>query len=766
MNLLATREALDRFAHELPLGPAGDRLRRLAETTRALFDQALGDRGGRAVGTAWADHDLGVLVAEAIAGPGGLVGALGATEPGLRAAGETLFLGARRRLAEALTSDPDDLACALALALGAERVLASHDAADDRLAEDLALVAKAVAKPHAGPRLAAAATRLVAQAGHAGTDAVKAAAEGLAAPVREAVERLSKRLPEHPDLALDRIKLVLLGARGADGAGRQEALATARGLIADHEARFGPSEAQREVYATLVQLRSRTDAAPADLAKETMTLLEQDVRERAADPKRTAKLLRTLERSKALTAALATQVQQLLGLASSERGDAWNEARALVFEAQGNEGALLALSEKAILADPKDQTAARHLFERLLRNLRQRLAAPFEATVIDQVMKSVPLAALGRLAADDIDALIGLLRETFGVERAVAFARTKLTQARELKGKEFVWRRAMALAEEGKDVEAAIDIGRRAVSERGPVEARLGLVRALVARGEDLDEADDVLRPLGDAKGALAGEVQALRGRIRSDPKYREARWRTLVAFEDQLGIGTAKAFELKVVYTSPAYALAEVTERNAPEFYDHRHLRVMLRDEDLPEGVAAADLKKGDVIKAPVRGQDATHERDRDNYRVYWVADRKAVKVALAPEDLHKRVEAEEQTFGIGSGKPVALKIAWDGRKKRIIARLLGPAGQEFRLRPRMEVEQLPEGYEPAALGGRGKRFVGEVGRVGEGAGKAYAVVGKVVEAPPLPRGAAAQDEAAEVAEAADAGEAVVAVTSGEASA
>jgi len=752
MHTLAAREAVDRFATELPQGANADRLRRLADATRQLFDQAVGDR--RAAVSGWADHNLGVLVAEAL-GPEST-----RDKNPFSPAGAALYLGVRRRLLEALANDPDDLACALALALGAAATLEDRD--DLRLSEDLTAVTRALTRPGAGPRLAAAATRAVTQAGarlrrggdRRGEDAerderaeaMQKAAAALAGAVRENVERLGKRLPEHPELALDRIRLVLLAARGAEGTARSEALSMARALLSDHEARFGPSDAQREVTSTLVQLRAK-DASPADLARDVIALLELDARDRRVDPRRAIKLVRSLQRAGALDAEAARRVQAiaLIGAPAGADEGPWAELKGLLFEALGDEAALLTLQEKALEKDPKDAHAARLLFERLLKNLRRSLPSPFPSATLDLIVQAVPFAALGKLSADDVDALTTLLTDTFGHDRALGFARHKLTQAKELRSREFIWKKALHLAEEAKDDEALLDIARRANQEKhASPEARLALAKALLAKGQDLDEADDVLRPLASDRGPLAAEAQQLKARIKADPRYREARVNALLAFEEQLGIGTPRPVTLKVVFTAPAYVLAEITDKPAPDFYEHKHLRVMVRGEDLPDKVKPTDLNKGDELKAPVRGQDSTHERDRDALRIYWIADARQVRLAVAPDQIVHRLEAEEKHYGIGEARPLPLKVSWDAKKKRLVARLLDAGGREFRVRPSIEIDQLPEAMEAAHVGGRGKRFWGAVERVGA---SQYKVVGKVVAA--APEGAATPAEAPEAPEA-----------------
>jgi hypothetical protein len=248
------------------------------------------------------------------------------------------------------------------------------------------------------------------------------------------------------------------------------------------------------------------------------------------------------------------------------------------------------------------------------------------------------------------------------------------------------------------------------------------LARQLLARGEDLDEADDALKPLTSERGPLANEAQQLKARIKADPRYRSSRIAALIAFEDQLGIGTARQHPLRVVFTSPGYLLAEVVEKPAPDFYDHKHLRVMIRAEDLP-GVKPQDLQKGDALEAPIRGQDANPERDKEGLRIYWVADTKRIKLAFDPKQAEAKNAEDDAAFGVGSGKQLPVRVAWDGRKKRLLARLYDEQGAEFKGRPRVEAENLPDGMEPQQAGQRGKRMTGVVERFEGG----YRVVGKL---------------------------------------
>lgn len=796
MHILAAREALERFATELPLAQRAERVARLAQTTQKLFDQALAEADPSSpaakVSLAWADHDLAVLLADAL------------IDPQLAHAARALFLGVRRRLVDALEREPHDLAPALALAHGIEVMLSDTSQKDDaRLVADLAALGSALQSPHLGSRLATAAVSAVVAASQARDKSLQAAANDAAPRVKDALERTAKRLPHHPVLLLDRVRLILLAARAADGSARKALVAEARGLLNDHEATYGPSAIQRDVQALLVAVSSR-DEAPADLSRDVVRLIELDQKERSLDPRRALKLVRTLARAHALDADTAKTIQRLLGIsgvsAPTEAADdpALVELRGHLFAATGDESALLSLHEQQLATDPNDQQAARVLFDRLLKNLRNDLPSPFSSVTLDLLIQAVPFPALGRLSADDTDAILTVLRATFGTQRALSFARTKLTVARDLKNKDFVWKRALSLADEVGDDETQLDIARRALRDgnaKNLPEARIMLAKALIARGEDLDEADDVLKPLTHERGPLAMEAQHLKARIKNDPRYRQARLAALIAFEEQLGIGTARQHPLRVVFTSPGYLLAEVIERPAPEFYDHKHLRVMIRGEDLPGGVKPNQLQKGDALEAPIRGQDANPERDKEGLRIYWVADPRRIVIAprveapapRAPEERAPRApkaveaanpepkpevpaltpeqEAEQDTaFGIGSGRPLTIRVAWDGRRKRLIARLYDEQNNEFRVRPKLDASNLPEGMEPQKCGSRGKRFLGVVDKVEA----AYRVTGRMELVAPLkgsPEEAHEANEGSETQEGSDGNEAHDAAASGGAS-
>ncbi len=730
-HLVVAREALDRFVAELPAaGVLADRLRRIAETTRALIEQALASPDHQA---AWIDHNLATLIA------GGM------DEDATRPAAATLFLGVRRRLSAALEADPDDLATALALALGAREGLD-----DPRIAEDVAMVAMALGRPQAGPRLVAAAVGLVVAAGEASDKAVAQAAAGVLGVVQSAAQATARRLPDHPDAALEVVKLELMSARAAEGSERARALDRVHGLLGDHERRFGPTAAARKLLAEVLALRARASAAGDDIRREAVQLIEAGARDRSLAPQQARKLVRAIERAGALDRDTAAHLTQVVETHAGEDLGAWREVLAVLLESSGEEGALLNLWERTLQDDPKSADAARGLFQRLVRNLRAGLATPYESGVLDRVLEAVPYGAMAKLGAQDVDLLIGRLRETFGTARAAAFVRDRLLATRDLRGREPLWGRALDLFEELGDEGELLEAARLATKHADSARGRLTVARKLLDRGEGLDEAAEALRPLLSAKGQAASEAHALSQRIGQHPALRDARKGALLSFEDRLGIGTAKKFKLRIVFTSRGWVLAEVVDQPAPDFYEHKHLRVMVRAEDLPQGVSPTDLRKGDHLMAPVRGTDADPSKDKEGLRVYWVADASAVSLEIDPKNLAKRWDKEEAAFGIGQDKLVPLKVWWDTRRKRLAARLLSEGGgREFQERPEVAPEQLPEAVDAERLG-KGRRFWGRVERTGEDAEgrRGYRVAGKLETSAPAAEAAPEHPTPTEIAE------------------
>lgn len=721
-NLIAAREAVQRYAAELPAaGLLPDRLRRIAEATLALIEQSLGDPQAVAP---WADHNLAVLVAT------------GLTEEATRGATVGLFHGVRRRLADALVADPDDLALALALARGAAEL-----SGDGRVAADIVLVARALGRDAAGPQLVAAAVSLAVSGGASKQNDVVAAARQVAAAARNAIERLGGRLPHHPDLPLDLAALELLDAEVAEGAERAGHLDSAHGHLGDHEARFGTTTAARHLRGQVLALRARAGGAPEDIRRDALTLLETGARERTLHAGEATRLVRAIERAGGMDAKTAGQLLPLVEAAAGDQREPWREVLGSLLQRTGDESALRELWEQTLLDGKKNAEAARGLAQMLIRNLRGGLAPPFDNAVLDKVLDNVPYTSMARWSASDVQAVLELVKTAFGVSRAATFTRERLLATRDLKSKAGLWRIAVELADASGDEAATLETLRGAIRHANVPQARLRLATTLLDAGTGLQEADNVLRPLLDKKGDDGAQAHALKNRLDKHPQMRGERRSGLIRFEEQIGVGSPKPFKLRVLHTTPDYVLLEAADHKAPEGYEHRHLRTMVRGNDIPGGVKTYELRKGDIVHAPLRGQDAAG--DRDGLRVYWVADTAAIRLELSPATLRTRLDDEERTFGIGESNPLAMKVAWDGRRSRLTARIFAASGSgEFHARAVVVEEQLPEGVAPKKLG-RGRRMWGLVGRVydeGNQHERRYQVIGKLSLTGPDGEGAGAK--------------------------
>lgn len=741
-NLVATREALDRFTAELPeAGPEADRLRRVAETARALIEQDL-DAGGEA--SPWTEHDLAVLVAE------------GLSSRTCREASRTLFRGVRRRLAGTLDEDADDLAAALALALGAAEALD-----DPRTAEDVGLVAAAVERPHAGPRLVSAGVRLALDASEADDRKVAAAGAEAIPAAERAVEATADRLPAQPDTALDRVRLALHAARRAEPEAKQQALDRVHALLDDHERRFGPSAAARRYRGELVALRARTGAPAEDVRRDALTMLEAELAEGALEPRTADRLVRAMERAGGLDGETASSLAERLAAYAGDEDTAWRQPMARLLQRAGDETRLLGLWQETLREDPhaadaagrgdREQAAA-GLADRLVRNLRAGLPAPFDAETVERALDALPHRALGRWSNGDVRLVVDHLVEHFGLTRACAFMRDRVLANRTLRKRNALWERALDLHEQAGDEDALLDLTRRAVKEQGLARARLLLAERLLQREERLDEAERALRPLYEARGESASRAHELRRQLAAHPAYREARREAMKAFEERIGVGTPRSFRLHVIHTTPGYALLEEREHTPPEAYEHKRLRTLVRARDLPRGVVPLHLRRGDVIEAPLTGEDADPQRDPEGVRIYWIADPAAMRLDPPPEALAKRLDEEEAAWGIGRGTWLPIKVSWNRKQGRPLGRLVSRGGGPGFPEPiRVDADQLPEGWQAERLG-KGKRFWAPVDRVpdeeGDTGRRCYRARGTLsVEAPPEASGTDAPSETSDAA-------------------
>ena len=396
-----------------------------------------------------------------------------------------------------------------------------------------------------------------------------------------------------------------------------------------------------------------------------------------------------------------------------------------MLETTGNEAGLISLWEERLRTKPSDKAAAKGLADKLVSNLRRKLKAPFELTTLGAVLDAVPPGTMAKWTASDISVLLEMTQEGFGPQRAVDFLVKRILKVKEHKRRTSLWDTALTMAK-GLGEEAYLEIARIAMDAGRHDGARLAVATTLSRSDVHLEEAQDILRPLLDAKGEIGAQAQDLHRKITKSPALRGSQREALVAFEEAIGVGTPKIFQLRVAHTGQNYMLADVRDRPAPRFYDHKYLRVMVRADELPGDVPFAAIKKGDALKGPVRGQDADPKKDK-NIRLYWIADPSKLTTDLTPEALKDRLQSLEGKFGVSTGETVRLKIGWDESRKSLVVRFYGKTGKsEFPSRPTASLENLPEGTKPQELG-RGKRAWGTVEVDSKGNDRVYRVSGVV---------------------------------------
>ena len=493
-NLIATREALERFCHELPqTGGIADRLRRNATTTRSMIDQCLSIERAS---TEWIDHNLAVIVADAL------------EDANVRKSAQVLFKGIRRRFSKALEHDPDDLALALALALGARNALE-----DERSSADITLVTAALGKPQAGPRLLRSAVALVVAGAQTKNSANDAALREATPRIEEAIERLAVGLPNHPEHGIHRIELAILGARQAEGSERRSKLEEAHAQVKDYTAKFGETAAVQRAQVTILELLARSDGADETLGQDAWELLNSAMRGENLKPKKALRLIRTMNRIGSLSTERATQLVPRLEAFVGGRQKGWGEVFGLLMEASGNEAGLMTLWEKTLRDDPRNKAAAKGLAEKLISNLRKGLKAPFEHVTLGVVLDAVPAGAMARWSAGDINNVLEVTKEGFGPQRTLSFLVERVLRVKEHKKRASLWDASMALAKEiGGDT--ALNVARVAMDAGKHRGARLEVAECLSRSDETLDEALDVLRPLLDVKGAIGAKAQELHRKI------------------------------------------------------------------------------------------------------------------------------------------------------------------------------------------------------------------------------------------------------------
>ena len=483
----------------------------------------------------------------------------------------------------------------------------------------------------------------------------------------------------------------------------------AHALLADHEKRFGPTSEARAIRGALLSWRARSGGPGDDIRRDAMSLFEAQAAEGTLSPAQAERLVEAIERAKAMDTESARKLASTLDAIAADNPGPWRKVMTALLAKTGEDTSLLRLWEAALRDDPADEDAAAGLSGRLLENLRAGISAPFDSDILERVLIALPHRKLAKWRFDDLDRVLRHVRESFGVARSASFLRDRVLENRELRKRDATWERALSLFTELGDEAALLEVARLAAKHSKFAKARLLVAERLLsaeASLTELEEAADALRPLLSVRGSEGAAAHKLQQRVLAHPGYREARLHALEAFEERIGVGSDSPFQLRVIHTTPTYALVEAHQHKAPDVYEHRHLRTLIRSQDLPRGIHPLQLRKGDIFEGTLRGQAG--DKGKEALRVYWIAHPKRLKLAMGLDAIEARLDKEEKTFGIGSGAPLPLKVFRDAKGKVLLAKIVAKKdgkGGEFPERATLSPEQLPDGMSPDALG-KGKRL------------------------------------------------------------
>ncbi len=637
--------------------------------------------------------------------------------------GEPLATAATAFLSGALSSDPDDLVVAHALALSATAL--EDDGATRLLA--------ALERPHAGDRLTGAVARALVGASGRGRGESRATEAVLAR-----LDAILAREPERETLAEARLELLVGQAR----AGLRSALDRVGPLLDDAERTFGSSPA-RDLL--------RLDAAAARAAEREGRFGGRELNDAlslaeavASGPLLTggrdaigllAALQRGLARRKLLNGDAARRLAAVWHSLEQRRPDS-TEARSARQEALEHTGDAAVLVEHHVELVRAGQATldsrvflSRSWFARLNAGESSGLPSEVEAWVLDGVS---PDAAKG-LAPETALLLLRSVCDAHGPALAARLGHEALLRVKSLsRSPEVVVAVVQTLADAGEP-ERALDLGHRALESAGSATLRLSLAKIHMGAGIRFAEAEPLLRAVAADGGPLALEARALRESVVQSADFEASRRDAMLEVEKRLGVGSRKPIRARVLHGSDKFVLAELPGGRAPAFYPHWYLRVMVRDQDLPEGVSVSSLTKGTELAVAVRGED-DHKSDR--VRVYWV-DGKATVMARPPESeaqhdapapakaqRHQEEKAprhQEETepeeaveppspeleaaFNIGTEAPARVRLDHFARRTQLVfGRVLPPDGSDgdvFPVRVGIKAKFLPEGTNAAALKG-----------------------------------------------------------------
>lgn len=664
-----------------PLSAAGAEAAELLDLARALRADVEADVGAGRVVSPYVEHNLAVLIL-------GLA-AMDRDDDRLAA----LWRAGAPLLTAGVASDPDDLAIAAAL------LELGHLAPKERRARMLDLGEAASTNPLAGDRLFGAWARLLCTLADDPED------EALGRRLETAITRLDAFLEQRPwivGIAAARLRLVAAHAGRSDAGVRDEALTRFRVLAADFGDRFGAAPEIEATRLDVALLRLQAKGAGDGARKEARELLISLAAPGRLSDGELLRALRGAERAGVLQkpdwAALVEPLRARAQTARPSDRGGLHKALRKALEKAGDRGALL----EALVADVTRSPRSREPASALVQHALAALAAGEEPQIPAEALRAAAAAAnrgaFSRLDEEQLGRWLSHLASRLGADAAAEHVTGQLVHVRDLRRLAALWDRGEALLREAGREEAALDLLREGFAGGGHDALRLRWAEAMLAAERELPEVDEALRALAGAAGPLQQRARELRHKVAAHPALERQRRELLLEHEDEIGVG-GRPLRLRVVYTGEGFALAEAVDHPAPSWYEHKHIRVMVRRADLPGDLDLADLKKGRDVFARVRGEDDL--KRKGGLRIYWVDG--PVDPGWSEEERLRRVTDLEGRFRIGTGASLSLRVRKVvPRQGALWASIESPArgGREtFPSDVRVVAGDLPEGARLADL-------------------------------------------------------------------
>lgn len=636
----------------------------LARELRAELRAVEAESSAAALGPYFA-HNLAALLV-------GLVDA-GATGTAF----EPLALAADPVLAAAGIRDPDDLLVVLARLEAA--TMRAPWAGDLELLE---LGKRATGRPHAGDRLMAAHARVVAHVASAADKKLRAGAMRYADDALAEIGAYLARHPLHEGVSRVRIELLSLRVRRATGKARDEAFLLARTALAEYGSRFGQTARTAALeLGVLVDRLVGDDSAPPAAIRDARSRLQRVAAERAVAVSDALTAFRTLDRGKHLDEEAYAELAEVFGdwaeEARPDDADALRRARHRALTATGDDDALLSDAIETLQRDPKNRNAAGRIGQTIVDALHTKAAPPaVSPELLAAAVRELPHARSARWNLKTVLAWLDYVATQLGDEIAAEHAASNLLQVKALRAHEALYRQAMELLRRAGHADRALAVAEKGIELGGHDSLRIDVAEAWLADGK-LAAAEQLLRPALKADGDTGVRARQLRDKIQSSPAFADAQRAELLDFEKEVGIGSGQQIRLRVRFLGDGFALGDVIERKAPAVYGQPHLRVMIRRNELPGYLDVADLRKGQDLFAPVRGEDDKKAGKKGSLRVYWIADGALADPGWSNEQKEERAAQLDRHYGLGGGAVIPLRVdRVSPRAQALWARPVQPKG------------------------------------------------------------------------------------------